>query len=149
MRKIVSNTGPLITLEKMEDGYQFIQKLYDKIIIPPKGLEELTVHHNDSYGYLEMFKISHLLEINREFNQIQIEGIEELDDGEIEAISLAKRMNLDLLIEDDDGRKIAMKAKIPFSGIAGRILRAYENKVIDKTEASDPVSCLNYSRKDV
>jgi len=33
-RETVSDTGPLITLEKLSDGYRFIRLLYDKIIIP-------------------------------------------------------------------------------------------------------------------
>ncbi len=31
MRFIVSDTGPLITLEKLNDGFKFIKKLYQKI----------------------------------------------------------------------------------------------------------------------
>ena len=41
-RQIVSDTGLLITLEKLPDGYQFIRKLYDTIIIPPTVLTELV-----------------------------------------------------------------------------------------------------------
>jgi hypothetical protein len=33
-RKTASDTGPLITLEKLSDGYRFIRLLYDRIIIP-------------------------------------------------------------------------------------------------------------------
>jgi predicted nucleic acid-binding protein len=40
-RLIISNTGPLITLEKLSDGYGFIRKLYDRMLIPPTVLEEL------------------------------------------------------------------------------------------------------------
>ena len=42
VRRIVSNTGPLISLEKLRQGYDFIRQLYDTIIIPPGVLDEVT-----------------------------------------------------------------------------------------------------------
>lgn len=33
-RETASDTGPLITLEKLDDGYCFIRLLYDRIVIP-------------------------------------------------------------------------------------------------------------------
>ena len=33
-RETASDTGPLITLEKLSSGYRFIRLLYDNIIIP-------------------------------------------------------------------------------------------------------------------
>jgi predicted nucleic acid-binding protein len=41
--KIVSDTGPLISLEKLSDGYSFFRLLYAKILIPFSVLEELSV----------------------------------------------------------------------------------------------------------
>ena len=41
-RRIVSNTGPLISLEKLRQGYDFIRQLYDTIIIPPSVLDEVA-----------------------------------------------------------------------------------------------------------
>jgi hypothetical protein len=41
-RRIVSNTGPLISLEKLRQGYDFIRQLYDTIIIPPGVLDEVA-----------------------------------------------------------------------------------------------------------
>lgn len=43
MRHIVSNTGPLISLEKLNQGYAFIRRLYDKVLIPPAVLQEVAV----------------------------------------------------------------------------------------------------------
>ena len=42
VRRIVSNTGPLISLEKLREGYAFIRQLYDTIIIPPGVLDEVA-----------------------------------------------------------------------------------------------------------
>ena len=42
MQQIVSNTGPLISLEKLNQGYNFIRCLYEKLIIPPAVLDEVA-----------------------------------------------------------------------------------------------------------
>ena len=39
--RIVSDTGPLISLERMTGGFPFIRRLYDRIIVPPAVLDEL------------------------------------------------------------------------------------------------------------
>ena len=41
-RRIVSNTGPLISLEKLRQGYEFIRQLYDTIIIAPGVLDAVA-----------------------------------------------------------------------------------------------------------
>lgn len=40
-KNVVSNTGPLISLEKLDGGFRFIGKIYHKILIPPKVAEEI------------------------------------------------------------------------------------------------------------
>ena len=42
VRRIVSNTGPLISLEKLNQGHDFIRCLYQKLIIPPAVLDEVA-----------------------------------------------------------------------------------------------------------
>ena len=37
--RIVSNTGPLITLEKLPDGFAFIRSLYEHILVPRQVIE--------------------------------------------------------------------------------------------------------------
>ena len=39
-RTVVSDTGPLISLEKLTDGFGFIRLLYDTILISPTVLKE-------------------------------------------------------------------------------------------------------------
>ncbi len=39
---IVSDTGPIISLEKLGDGFDFIRKLYDKVILPEVVLKEFA-----------------------------------------------------------------------------------------------------------
>ena len=61
---IVSNTGPLISLENLPDGFNFIRKLYKKIIIPQRVLEELSVKNFASTDeYINYHNIKDLLEV--------------------------------------------------------------------------------------
>lgn len=57
---VVSNTGPLITLEKLEDGYKFIRKLYNRILIPQKVAEEISEGFLSFEEYLEHYQIKKL-----------------------------------------------------------------------------------------
>ena len=57
MRQIVSNTGPLISLEKLNQGYDFIRCLYEKLIIPSAVLDEVAAGQFDARDKLnELFR---------------------------------------------------------------------------------------------
>ena len=57
-RQIVSNTGPLISLEKMNRGYDFIRRLYTTLIIPPAVLAEVAADQFEvPQAYLEYYEI--------------------------------------------------------------------------------------------
>jgi predicted nucleic acid-binding protein len=68
-RETVSDTGPLITLEKLSDGYRFIRFLYDKIIIPQTALDELT------QGQF-LSGIEDLLEVVEARSDLEVPGVE-------------------------------------------------------------------------
>ncbi len=72
----------------------------------------------------------------------QIVEIQRLDLGEIEAISLAKQLKLPLLIEETLGRRIASRAGIKISGIAGQIVKAFRENLISATEAQSKLTEL-------
>lgn len=140
---IVSDTGPLITLEKMNDGYGFIRKLYDRIIIPSAVLREIAeMNFPDPLDYLDAYKINDLIEIKTVQIISKFSEIERLDKGEQEAISLAHQLKLPLLIEETMGRKTAQTANVHISGIGGQILKTYRGKIIKKKEAEDKLNEL-------
>ena len=63
-RTIVSDTGPLISLEKLTDGFGLIRLLYDTILISPTVLKELEEGvFNEGISYLDHHGISGLIEI--------------------------------------------------------------------------------------
>ncbi len=139
---IVSNTGPLISLEKLDDGYEFIAKIYRKIIIPEKVAEEISSGYSSFGQYLSDYSIHQLIEVQPVQHLIQISEIERLDDGEIEAISLADQLKKDLLIEEIQGRKVAQSIGLRISGIAGKIGSAYLHGIIGKNETINKLQLL-------
>ena len=89
-RLIVSNTGPIITLEKLSDGFDFIRKLYDSVLLPTEVLRELAEGtHLVHSTYLRSYKIDDLVQVGRVTRILDVPGMNKLDKGEQEAISLA------------------------------------------------------------
>lgn len=139
---IVSNTGPLITLEKLPDGYEFIRKLYRKILVPPEVLEEVSQHGKSSEHYLKQYHIEDLLEICPVQVNTAIPEIQRLDVGEMMAVSLAFERQSELLIEEVNGRRIARAAGLAVSGIAGQIGRACRKGIVGRAEAEEKLRIL-------
>jgi predicted nucleic acid-binding protein len=136
-RRVVSDTGPLISLEKLSNGYRFIRRLYDKVLIPRSVLEELSQgQHLGSRAYIEHYGIADLLEIVDVSEDIGIPGGDLLDEGERHAIQLALAHGLHLLIEEEAGRMVARRLELHISGIAGQILKAYRTGLSPAEEAA-------------
>lgn len=137
-RETASDTGPLITLEKLSDGYRFIRLLYDRIIIPRTVLDELVQGQFLSpQAYLEHYGIEDLLEVVETRANLEVPGVELLDGGERGAIQTALERGLPLLIEEEAGRHCARSLGLQISGIAGQIVKAFRAGLISSREAQD------------
>jgi predicted nucleic acid-binding protein len=111
-------------LEEIEGGYEWGQKMYETILVPPAVLRELAAGMTDDVDdYLAHFGISDLLRVEAPASS-DLEEARHLDPGEQEAIALAAERGLPLLIEEEAGRSAARTLGIEISGIAGQILRA-------------------------
>ena len=142
-RETVSDTGPLITLEKLSDGYRFIRLLYDKVIIPRTVLDELTQGQFLSpQAYLEHYGIEDLLEVVEARGDLEVPGVELLDAGEREAIQIALERGLPLLIEEEAGRQCARSLSLQISGIAGQFVKAFRAGLISSRETQDKLQEL-------
>ncbi|NET36759.1 MAG: hypothetical protein F6K19_32815 [Cyanothece sp. SIO1E1] len=135
-RVIVSDTGPLISLEKLSDGYLFIRKLYDSILIPTAVANELFQGEFASWSdYERNYGLTELVERVEVELVSDLPGLALLDPGERQAIQLAYAKRLPLLIEDEQGRRVAQDLGLQFSGIAGQILKARRLALITDIEA--------------
>ena len=143
MRQIVSNTGPLISLEKLSQGYEFIRQLYDKLIIAPVVLDEVAAgQFATPEAYLQHYGISDLIEVRTVAQPHGLPEAERLHEGETQAIQLALELQLPLLIEETVGRRVAQGVGIQISGIAGQIIKAFRQGILSATEAQDKLSEL-------
>jgi predicted nucleic acid-binding protein len=142
-RQVVSDTGPLITLEKLPDGFRFIRLLYDEILVPSAVLQEVVQgQFGEAEAYLAHYGIQDLIRVVEIDSQQEMAGLDILDQGEQEAIRLALKENLLLLIEEEAGRAVAQQLGIRISGIAGQVLRAFRNDQIGADEAVQKLRVL-------
>ncbi|MBW6534920.1 MAG: DUF3368 domain-containing protein [Mariniphaga sp.] len=129
MPEIVSNTTPLISLLKI-DKLNLLKEIYRKISVPNAVFKELEQGKQKAY-YQDISKINwiRIVDIkNKEIGQFLFD----LDEGEAEAIILAKELNADLLILDEKlGRDYAKKLNIKITGTLGVLLKAKEMGLID------------------
>jgi len=147
-RRIVSNTGPLISLEKLHQGYDFMRQLYDTIIIPGSVLEEVAEgQFADSHGYLQHYGIVDFVEVHHVAHSHALPQASRLHIGEAQAIQLALDLILPLLIEETVGRRVAKDLGIDISGIAGQIVAAFRRGIITGHDARGKIfELLNAGR---
>jgi len=134
--RVVSNTGPLISLEKLSGGYDLMRRLYATVIVPPTVIEELASHgFSRPQDYLRHFGIEDVIQIRQASLAQRVPEPERLHDAERDAIQLALELRLPLLIEETIGRRAAQTLGIHVSGIAGQVLRAAREGIIAHAEA--------------
>lgn len=128
MRKIISNTTPIISLLKI-NKLSLLKKLYGKIIVPFAVYQEIEEGKDKPY-YTDLFSIN-WIEIKKIQNSKSREYIFDLDKGEAEVLILAKEIDADLAILDEImGRRYAKQLGIVLSGTIGVLLKAKEKGYI-------------------
>lgn len=140
-RQIVSDTSPLISLEKITGGYRFIRRLYSRLVVPPAVIDELVAgQFQTKEAYLSHFDAEDFVVVKKLSETSSTEEIERqtrhLDEGERQAIQLALEQEMPLLIEEEAGRDVARALGIHISGIAGQLLKAAREEVISVEDAS-------------
>lgn len=143
--EIVSNTGPLITLERLPGGYGLMRRLYRRILIPPQVLAELAAGLPAATNYLEYHHIQDFIAV--EAAPDPAPHLARLDEGERYAIALASARRLPLLIEDRLGRELASSEGLIVSGIAGQILTAHRRGILTATAAREQFQHLYEVRR--
>jgi predicted nucleic acid-binding protein len=129
---IVSDAGPLIGLAKIRK-LNILNKLFEKVKIPPSVFHELRITSSrpGAIEFKEAIEITKWIEVSDPVNipHILLNAIEQ---GEAEAIALAKKEGLVLLIDERRGRKIAKKEKVKITGTGAVLVAAKKKGVIKK-----------------
>ena len=129
MRKVVSNTTPILSLLKI-GKLDVLRELYGKIWISQAVYREIEAGKDKDY-YVDVSKLDWI-----EIAPIQSASARlylfDLDDGEAETIILAQEQVADVAIIDEKlGRRYAAQINIPITGTIGILLKAKERGLID------------------
>jgi hypothetical protein len=121
---VVSNTSPLRALISVGQ-IELLKQLFGKIFIPNAVKEELLrikKLNTDIQSHLK----NEWIEIKQINDQNKLEELKNhLDSGESEAILLAKELNCNLLLMDENkGRKIAKTLDLEVLGLVGILILA-------------------------
>jgi predicted nucleic acid-binding protein len=129
MRKVISNTTPVLSLLKI-DKLNLLKELYGQISIPQAVFDEIETGKDKEF-YTDL----------REITWINIEKIRaedtklylfDLDAGEAEVLILAQEQNADLVILDEImGRRYAKQLGLTLTGTLGILLKAKEQGLIE------------------
>lgn len=142
---VVCDTGPLITAERMGDGFSTVRRLFDKILVPPAVLRELSFPFaRRGEDFLAHHGLQDLVEVVAPVLLAAPDADLALEDGEVEALSLAVQESCYLLIEDGLARvqaaRLAGAGKIPgFAGLAGAVREGFRAGAISREEALSAV----------
>lgn len=128
MRKIISNTTPIISLLKV-DKLNLLKELYEKIIVPTAVYLEIENGKEKSY-YQDLTQIN-WIDIQEIRNPDSRAYFLDLDDGEAEVLILAKELNADLVIMDEImGRRYSKQLGFNLTGTIGILLKSKEKGLI-------------------
>lgn len=142
---ILSNSSPLIYLAKL-GKLGILKELFKEIIIPKEVYEEVVIKGKEE-KFFDALKVENSvkegwLKVREVVIDKEIEILApEIDLGEIELISLARKLNPHLiLIDDASARTIAESFGFNVKGTLYILLTAYKKKIIDKTEIRDLIN---------
>lgn len=141
---IISDTTPIITFLKA-NSLNLLNEIFDKVVIPEGVYDELT---SNLYfqGEIEIINNCNFLEVVQVKDKTPLMiGDSFLDNGEREAILLAKRLNALLLVDEIKARKYAVQENIPITGSIGILRKAYISQLRTKQEIDKIINLLKRS----
>ncbi len=126
MPEIVSNTGPLIALARI-DQFDLLHELFGTVYIPPAVRSEIL-----DPCTLDAVSGANWMVVCTTKDEIAVQLLkEELDAGESEAIILARERNADLLLLDERAaRRKAVTLELTVIGTLGVLLMAKNRGLI-------------------
>ena len=124
---IVSDSTTLIILFDLK-RVELLSNLFDKVYIPQTVYREISVKKE-----LKLPVFIGVIEVEESVDLKLLRKL--LDDGESEAIALAKKMELGLIIDEKKGRKIAVNYGLKIIGLLGIIYLNIKKGYLSEDEA--------------
>lgn len=127
---VVSNTGPLIALAKV-DHLHLLEQLLGQVHIPPAVYRELLAKSGPELACLDeaLTRFIELTQVPRMAPEVKIATLR-LDLGEQQAIALAYEFKALLVIDDHLGRTAARRLGLTITGLGGVLIRAKERGLV-------------------
>ena len=123
---VVSNTGPLIALAKV-DQLSLLERLFGQVHIAPMVHRELLAKAGSEAVRLDQALATFITVSDRPQLSTEVEAMtRRLDAGEQEAIALAHTRGALLLMDDRLGRQAARRLNVTLTGTVGLLIRAEE-----------------------
>ncbi len=131
---VVSDASPLIGLGKINQ-LDLLSKLFQQIIIPP-AVEDECVFYRNKPGADAILSAIKKKDISVHHKPIDLVAnlSKVLGPGEIEAISLAVKINRPLLIDERKGRIAAKQQDVNIIGTGGVLIAAKQQQIISKIQ---------------
>ena len=132
MTLVVADTSPLNYLVLIE-AVELLPRLYQRVVIPRAVYAELTHLSAPAAVRRWVSALPPWAEV-RSAVRVELGGI--LDPGEAEAIALAQELKADaLLLDEAEGREVALRLGLPVSGTVGVLEKAAERDLLDLADA--------------
>jgi uncharacterized protein len=123
----VSDTSPLTALLTTNRA-EILSRLFGEVVIPEAVRRELLRTHTLLPPWLRVEPVKNLTEAARLARSV--------DDGEAEAIELARELRADwLLIDERKGRRLAVREGVRVIGLFGVVLSAKRRGIIPSARA--------------
>jgi predicted nucleic acid-binding protein len=150
---VVCDASPIISLERITNGFAFLEDLFDKVHIPEKVMEEVIKKPpfpppHSIEAYLKYFNLENIVEIHSNAVDKTIPGIlifqtPSLDfKGEAYSITLARDLNLPVLFDDKQPRNFAVRLGLQPTNIGFQAVRAFQQGIIPQTRAKFIINAL-------
>lgn len=142
MRRIVVDAGPLIHLHEAHALH--LLRLTGQVTIPPQVAHEVTNYLNE-WHIPEWIVVERLDDLHRtESLAWQQAGL--LDAGEADALALARQLNADWFLTDDErARLLGKQLGLEVHGSLGIVLWTAAVRLIDRQEAQDTIERLAHT----
>jgi len=128
MRRIISNTTPILSLLKI-GKLNLLKEIYGKITIPKAVF--LEIENGKDKLFYQNLKLLDWIEIAEIKNKESRLFFFDLDDGEAEVLILANELHADLVILDEImGRRYAKRLESNLTGTVGVLLKAKDRGLI-------------------
>jgi predicted nucleic acid-binding protein len=130
---VVADTSPINYLVLIEQT-AVLPTLYTRVVLPPAVVHELRYAEAPEVVRAWAADLPTWCKVRRPTSLVGAETLAHLGVGEREAIALAQELRVDLLLIDEaDGRRLALSRALTVTGTLGVLERAAERGLIELT----------------